>query len=193
MAELSYGRARRLFIGAVVAMAAIALSAGPVMADVDIFTKGTVGEHSLDDTPEHGGGVCRYSAGGHLRSFKVRAPTVYAIDGTSARNHGRVGWRVLIDTYDPNNSSEPAHIFYKGDVHKAWAYDDEPAPFVDEIVDVPIPENDYQYRLFVKMLWYRADGSVRGASVHVITQYKWRMGSEFTMNYGNCVGTIYPG
>jgi len=194
MAGLADGRARRLLVGAVVALGAVALSAGPAMADVDIFTKGTVGRHWLRDTSERPGAKCTYTSGDApwlLTSFRVRAPFVFAIDRNEKRNRELVGWRFLIDTYNPNDPNEGAHIFYRSPLQTAWAYDDTPAPFSAMSVTPDVPDNDYQYRLFVKMFWYRADGSVRGSSVHVITQYKHVYDASSYVGYGNCAGTLY--
>jgi hypothetical protein len=194
MAGRRVSHVRKLLFGVLAALAVLALGAGPALADVDIFTKGTVGRHWLRDTPDKPGAKCTYTSGDApwlLTTFKVRAPFVFAIDRNEKRNRELVGWRFLIDTYDPNNSSEGAHIFYRSPLQRAWAYDDMPAPFSAMSVTPDVPDNDYQYRLFVKMFWYRPDGSVRGSSVHVLTQYKHVYGASSYVGYGNCAGTLY--
>lgn len=168
--------------------------AGPALADNDIFTKGTVGEHHLRDTPENGGVVCRFTSDAspyHLTSFKFRPPVVYAIDFNSKRNKGLVGWRVYLDRYDPAQPEEGAQIFFRSGLQLATAYDDKPAPFRARTFALDLPQDDGVYRAFVKMFWYRADGSVKGASVHVISQYKRVIGEWSEVAYGDCPGTMY--
>ena len=188
----------RLLLATMVALCAVGLLPGIALADVDIFTKGTVGEHWVDDTPERGGAVCRYSGDGpwHLTSFKVRPPDVFAIDSTATRDAGRVGWRMLVDTYSPEPSKVSgaggATIFYKSGVVRQTAYDDTPAAFRAIIASPSVPENDNEYRFFVKMNWYRPNGSLKGTSVHVLTQMRLEYGGTTEWRDGNCPGTIYP-
>jgi hypothetical protein len=185
---ISLIRRRTASLALLVAIAAVALAPGAALADVDVFTRGTVGAHDVDDTPERGGAVCRYSGDGpyHLASVKIRPPDVYAIDATAGRDAGRVGWRAMADSSDPNTG---ATLVYKSAVVRATAFDDEPALFRPIVASVS-GQSTHEYRFFVKMNWYRPNGSLRGTSVHVLTQMRLIYGGMSEMRYGNCPGTL---
>jgi hypothetical protein len=186
-------RLGRVFGAVLTAAVLIPLVAAPVMADVDVYTFGTVGDHHLNDTPESGGAVCRYDADGHLVAFKLRPPVVYAIDAGAGRDAGRVGYKLIIDVYEPDNPGPSAQIFLNSGYRNATAYDDQPATW-EQIVRAPeIAHNDAEYRMFAKMVWYGPNGGQVGGSVHVITQYKLKKhDGTFEVVYGHCPGTL-PG
>ncbi len=168
----------------------LSVGIGPVFADIDIFTTGTVGEHSLKlDTPEAGGAICFFNEEGpdDLWKIKMRPPMVYAIDRDGSRNHQMVGWQLLIDR---SSDTSPAVIFHKSRIQKLVAYDDQPAAFTAKFAAPRFPNDDSRYRVFAKMYWYRADGSIEGASVHVVTEYRQVVGGSWTVVYGNCHGIV---
>ena len=178
----------RSFLATVGGLAVVALAPGLALAEVQLFTRGTVGEHVVWDTPKHGGAVCRYSGDGpyHLKSVKIRPPDVYAIDATAGRDAGRVGWRVMADSSDPNTG---ATLVFQSGVVRATAFDDQPASFRPIVASV-FDQSIYKHRFFVKINWYRPSGSLKGTSVHVLTQMKLVYGGTTEMRYGNCPGTL---
>jgi hypothetical protein len=170
---------------------ALSVGIGPVFADIDIFTSGTVGEHSLrGDTPSNGGVICRYDGDGHLVGATMRPPIVYAIDKNGRRNSQRVGWRLLVDRYDPTNPGPGAQIFYTSPRQVRIAYDDQAASFSRMKVKKAFPKDDLEYRFFGRMLWFRADGSIQGESVHVVSYHKRVSPWAEDVVYGHCVGTL---
>ena len=82
-------RSRALSVAALAALICLALGATTALADIDIFTSGTVGEHSLPmDTVATGGVICRYDGMVYLVGATMRPPIVYAIDKNGQRNSG---------------------------------------------------------------------------------------------------------
>jgi hypothetical protein len=183
-------RIGRVFASVLTAAVLVPLVAAPVMADVDVYTYGTVGDHHLNDTPESPGAVCRYDSDGYLVAFKLRPPVVYAIDSTAGRDSGRVGYKLIIDVYDPAQTG-PALIFLRTGFRNVTAYDDQPAVWEPIIRAPDIEHNDSVYRLFAKMVWYGPNGHVMGGSVHVLTQLRLKKadGSSEVV-YGQCPGTL---
>jgi hypothetical protein len=181
----------RLLIGIPLALAlCLSVGIGPALADVDIFTTGTVGEHSLKlDVPEAGGAICFFNEAGpdDLWKIKMRPPLVYAIDRDGGRNQQMVGWRLIIDR---SGDGMPAKLFHKSKIQKQIAYDDQPARFTAKFAAPVFPDDDSRYRVFAKMFWYRADGTIEGASVHVVTQYRQVVGDAWSVVYGNCHGIV---
>ena len=180
---------RKLMAAVAAALLCLTLAATTALADVDVYTQGTVGQHSLrNDTPEMGGVVCTYDSSGHLVKARMRPPIVYAVDTNGQRNSGLVGWRLIVDHYTPTQSGS-AEIFYRSGTQKRIAYDDAPARFSGVTVTKPFPASD-EFRFFARMIWYRADGSVKGASVHVATQYRRVSPWSIEVVYGACQGSL---
>ena len=184
----------KLLLGTPLALLLVlTVAVAPVSADIDIFTWGTVGDHHLrGDTPDSGGVICTYDMAGRLVGARMRPPVVYAIDKNARRNSGQVAWRLLVDTYDPDDSNSGAHIWYRSARQLRTAWDDTPAAFKGMVVKKEFPRNGYRYRFFARMLWFGSDGSRIGESVHVVTQHKRVSPYSEDVVYGYCSGQQTP-
>jgi hypothetical protein len=151
-------------------------AAGPVAADTELGHKGTVGQHSLRDNAEKGGIFCRYKAlsegptsfEGKLNRIVVRPPKMRSISTSQ-----RVGWRFIVQRSKDGGAWKRT---FRSPIQKARAYSNTNASFSRMSVKVNVPPDglsdefiaSYSYRVIVKMIWYRPDGTQRGSARHMV-------------------------
>jgi hypothetical protein len=157
----------RLAIGIASGFVALALAAGPVLADTELGHHGKVGAHSLNEAQDQV--TCDYdSSTANLESIKVAAPTIYARNRTAGEDLQMVGWRILV-----RRKVEPATSYttvLKSAIFKTEASDITPAAFKEQTVSMAVPDNS-SFRIFVKMFWYRPDNSIAGTARHRVDKY----------------------
>jgi hypothetical protein len=167
-----------------VALALLALSSGPVMADSEWGHTGTVGFHALRDTGyTNAGATCRYvgvepSPGGYswegeLRRIFVRPPRVKGIPGYGNQ---KVGWQFMVQrTTNPSGSWTTTYASpWQNDMTNPTTL----ADFTQRSINVNVPADNaddppyHVYRVLVKIRWHRSDDSVRGTATHRVDYYK---------------------
>jgi hypothetical protein len=172
-----------MFVAAV-ASTLIVVGAQPAFADVELGHTGTVGTHSLTDTMASPGVTAKYryyaSDGfGWLKRLRVEAPHVRAVAGKSAQT---VGWQFTVErkvcglggcgTWE-NRYTSPEMTAVTDDGH------DAALPDASVGVTVPCGHNcedaGATYRVVVKMIWHRGDGSVQGTARHRVYYYRASM------------------
>lgn len=154
---------------------------------------GQTGHYLFTDGSGEPGAGCLYrQTDAHTwRLFRivVRPPMVWWPDTNADinRQHGRVGWRVIVWHKAPADSSWT--LLTRSPIQRAIAYEDQPAydpadraPFTRIRVDIngaafPVSE---QFRATVKAMWFRRDGTVRGYVTHDVQYYREIIsGSDF--------------
>lgn len=177
----------RPVVGFALAFVALALVAGPVVADTEMGHTGLVGDHRVVDgtTDETFSGiVCFYDStrGNRLHRLTVMAPEIYARNVTAAVDSQRVGWRVIVKRLRPGATT--LKPFYRSATQKAIATDSTPAefprpsgpgapPYMTVNLDVPNePGTGSQYFVFIRMFWYRS-GALEGTATHALDYYYW--------------------
>ena len=189
-------RPRRVGTAAFLALLACVLAAGTVSADTELGHKGTVGPHSLRDTYANGGAKCTYvrtfegetSKWWRLSRIDVRPPLVKAI---STRQ--RVGWRFIVQRSEDHG---PWQTTYRSPIQRATAYSSTAAEFSAMGIKVIVPppssqfSNRHHYRVIVRMVWYRKDGSQRGSARHLVDFYREKVDGEVWPGEedGSCTG-----
>jgi hypothetical protein len=157
-------------IGLLVALAVLALAAGPAMADTELGHTGKVGWHYLNDSSGYPGVTCAYDMNsGWIMSFDVGEPNVWARDITSSRDHQQVGWRFIIKHKAVGGSSWKS--FYKSSIMKVTAYDNQSAYFPHGTASPYLAQDYSTYQVRIKMFWYR-NGSVEGTALHRVDFYE---------------------
>lgn len=193
MSAMFDGTVSRMCTAAGLALAALVLAVGPVLADTEKGHTGQVGVHMLRDSLQKPGVECHYVAkpdpqiGEDLASFTVRAPKVFARIKTGGVDRGKVGWRFMIEQAPGNNSSGPWTAFYTSPVWKRMASDTQFASFSARSASPTIPADDRSFRVKVKMFWYRGDGSTSGTALHLVDYYRTAVYSVVGP-VGNCWG-----
>lgn len=166
------------------AMVAALGVAQPVAASSQVEATGTVGQYSYTDTAARPGaiGLYKYNSEdgfGWLKRFYVNPPKMRAVAGMDSQT---VGWlfnvqrKVCIGgacgdwkvTY-----TSPEFTAVTDDAHSpAWGQD-------SVRVYVPCGHGCYDlsavYRINIKMLWHRPNGSVMGTAKHRIYYYSAQM------------------
>jgi hypothetical protein len=185
----------RPFAGFALAIAAVALSTGPVVADTEIGHVGLVGRHTVYDGSQDGffGVVCHYRSylNDRLNNIAVSNPEVYARDTTALVDQQRVGWRFIVKRLRPGATQ--MKTFYRSRIWKASANDHTPAAFPphgDAYLTVPKePGAGSQYFVFVRMFWYR-DGEQEGMATHRLDDYFWEIypAGSFGFSDPSCYG-----
>lgn len=142
-------------------------------ADVLVSHVGRVGAHSLTDSWEYPGIRCGYDKDMNAARIRVRPPTVFARDRTSARDSQWVGWRIELQYHRDAGGSWST--VQKSSVVKARAFDDLAAPFRQRTVSVAHPKGSGRWRVVARMVWYQAGASsVReGTARHRFTFYDY--------------------
>jgi hypothetical protein len=180
----SYSRRRPVTASVLLAALVAIFAAGPVGADTELGHKGKIGAHSLRDTYTNGAAKCTYrttfeGSGSHwwrLRRIDVRPPRVFAISGSQ-----KVGWRFVVQR---SKDQGPWQVAYRSQVQKATASVNSRAAFesMGSRVSVPPPssqfDNHHFFRVVVKMIWYRADGSQQGSARHLVDFYREQLDGE---------------
>jgi hypothetical protein len=174
---------------AVLALAASAFAVGPVAATTPAAPASAYG-----NTVE-----CRYRAEGsgpafdwRLNKLGVTAPKVYAKSGTQT-----VGWRFVV-TRSMNYSSGPWNITYRSPLQKRTATTSKPAAFTAMSVGVNLPDVEnfvsVQYRVTLKLTWYRANGTVQSQTSYLMPYMEYWQNREYQHDWTNaCTAGYYQG
>jgi hypothetical protein len=164
------------------ALVVTALVISPVLADEEFGHTGSVGYHRLRDSASAGGAICSYkrvspSPGGYsyeakLKWIDVRPPKVRAIAGSQ-----EVGWQFMVervrqvanDTWVLRYTSP-----IQRDVTNASTNADFTLRGINVVLNTTSADEDpqYLYRVKVKMLWYRANGTIQGTATHLVSNYR---------------------
>lgn len=174
---------RRALAGAfVVASVTATIVAGPVAA-------------YSPPTSDYGNTVtCNYKALGNgpsynfrLKKFVVTAPVLYAKKG-----HQTVGWRFVVT----RSTTDPWEVTYRSPIQKATATTTTAAAFTTKSVGVTLPDveniSQVQYHVTLKLLWYRANGSVKSQTSYLMPYMISH--SKFDDDWANdCRGGFYQG
>jgi hypothetical protein len=172
----------RIIHGAGALALALALSvAGVALADAPVGHSGSTGPHSLTDSPESAGARCDYD--NNLNVFRVRVmpPTMFARSRTSGRDQQWVGWRVEL-RYRPVDGAW--RTIQTSSVVKVRAWDDTPAALRARSVTVAHPVGSGDYRVIVRMTWYKPDSSSvwQGTARHAVEHYTYPVAEPASAN-----------
>ena len=137
---------------AALALALVLSSASAVVADRPVGHPGHTGAHSLTDSAEYAGARCRYDSDSNVERVDVMPPTMFARNRTSGRDQQWVGWRVEL-RYRPVDGSWST--IRTSSLVKVRAWDDTPAALGARSITVAHPVGSGDYRVFVRMTWYR--------------------------------------
>ncbi len=173
---------RRGTISAIAGLAVTALAIGPVLADEELGHTGSVGFHALRDSANGGGAICSYkrlnpSPGGYsyeakLKWIDVRPPKVRAISGTQ-----EVGWRFMVERVRQVANATWV-LRYTSPIQRDVTNASTNAQFTKRGINVVLNTTsaddgpEYEYRVKVKMFWYRANGTVQGTATHLVSNYR---------------------
>jgi hypothetical protein len=174
-----------------VALAALGVGVAPAAADTELGHTGQVGAHSLRESYSDGGAKCTYrttfegqsSHWWRLRRIDVRPPRVRAISGQQV-----VGWRFIVQRSEDGGRWERT---YRSPIQKATASTSANAAFSSMGIKIIVPapssqfSNHYQYRVVVKMFWYRANGTQRGTARHLVDFYREQFDGEVSAGDGD--------
>jgi hypothetical protein len=175
---------RRLLGAALTAPLVALLVAAPVAADVELGHKGHVGYHALVDTETKPGANCVYRTiterdsdyepgmiywEGRLARLEVKPPVM-----RSGRPYAqKVSWRFIVQRSKDGGTWKPV---YRSPLQVRTVKPDRDARFLPMAVGITVPrasrhENHHQYRVLIKMAWYRPDGTVEGSARHQLSWY----------------------
>jgi hypothetical protein len=191
---------RRSFLPVAMAIGALT-AAQPVLADTELDA-GTVGVHSLTDTASNPGALCKYRYlptydVGRLKRIVVRPPNMRAVAGRSAQE---VGWQFTIQRridIEPNPGTWEDR--YTSPEMTAVTDDSHNASFGSGSVSVTVPFGPggdgaaALYRVVVKMIWHRPNGSVQGTARDRVDFYERAVsngGGDVQNNF--CTGYWFP-
>lgn len=160
----------------------VLLVPGVVAADQAVSHRGAVGAHSLTDSAEYAGARCLYDDEQNVDRVRVRPPTVFARDRTSARDRQWVGWVVELQ-YRPDDGAWST--VQKSAAAKVLAWEDSPAPFRQRTVTVAHPRGSGAWRVVSRMLWYRPGTSStwQGTARHRITSYDYPLAPPGSLSW----------
>jgi hypothetical protein len=132
---------------------------------------GNYGPHFLRDSSEFGGARCNYPQPAfELVSIRVRPPSVYAFDRTTAPDSQPVGWSYVIESSSDKLSWSTAAT---SRAQKGTATESADAPFTARTYTFDGSAGTDYYRVAIRMLWYSQDGTkVRGSAAHSIEYYE---------------------
>jgi len=153
-----------MILGLTLAALAVVVSGAPVLA-------GSV-------APNYGSTVtCNYRTNSpgpafnaNVRKIIVTAPKVFAKSG-----HQTVGWRFSVwRTIDEGD--HPSHkVTYRSPIQRATATTTRAAVFNTKSVGVALPNveelRNVSYQVVIRMIWYRANGSVQSATSYLMPTY----------------------
>ena len=171
------------FAGAGALALVACLSVGQVaLAD---GTTGSVGNYLFTDASGHVGATCKYTADQNqsnsywITRITAKPPSVWWPDRNSNSNteHGKVGWRFIVKY----NNGGGFHVETRSSIQKATAYEDSQqpygsstkAPFTKMTVSFKgkARTSVAQWRVVVKVFWYRKNGTVQGTATHTVQYY----------------------
>jgi hypothetical protein len=173
------------------ALVALFVTSGLALADTPISHSGTVGPHHLRDTNDKPGVKCRYQEGGGsgeevLYQLVIKAPAVFAVDDTVARDAQRVGWRALIQRR--NHGAASFVTIAQSSVMTATAFEDVAAPFSSRTMGVT-SKFGADFRVRITMYWYAADDTtVTGQATNEVDWYRKIFHSA---DFGDDVRTLH--
>lgn len=188
----------------VVALATVGMTvlavAPPVLADTELGHSNPVGIHSLTDTSANPGATCKYKylpaygVGRQKRMF-VQPPNMRAVAGMAAQE---VGWQFTVQRrIDIEPSIGRWENRYTSPVMAAVTDDGHNAAFSSASVSVTVPFGPDAdgaaaiYRVTVKMIWHRPNGSVQGTARHRINFYLRVMSNGASDVQNNFCGGYY--
>jgi hypothetical protein len=175
----------RLLASTAIALSCLLGASGVALADTE---SGQHGHYVFTDDVTNRGVVCVYAGSNPYRLVRlvIKAPAVWWWDAnsSSATEHGRVGWRAIVQVSLPG-AYGPFNTVLKSSIQKATAYEDQPpydlndkAPLTRKRLDFdPAPyksQPNAYVRVDAKALWYRPNGSAAGWVRHTIFNYTWR-------------------
>ena len=179
------GTRRRPLAAAIATFLLALIVAAPAVAQIEQGHTGTVGPHSLRDSSTKPGATCRFrriqpSPGGYsyeakLNRIDVRPPKVRAISGSQ-----EVGWRFFVQRRGWESSGQgygefgPWVVTYQSPIQRDVTHAGTNASFTTMGIGVNVPTSKpfYEYRVQVKMFWYRPDGRTQGTATHRVEWYK---------------------
>ncbi|MEA2676888.1 MAG: hypothetical protein QOJ81_1029, partial [Chloroflexota bacterium] len=157
------------------------LGAQPVLADTELGHAGTVGVHSLSDTSGNPGAWCGYkllTAIGVEKLVKlvVKPPKMKAVNGLTNQ---KVGWVIIVQRQaGPNGQSNPWIDKFTSTEQTAYTNYLQNAIFAgDRTITVTVPYGVYDtghdaiYRINVKLIWHKPNGTVQGTALHRVGHY----------------------
>jgi len=155
-------------------------AAVPVQADTSLGETGTTGFHALRDSESRPSYSCHYKGmyppsdqdhyEGKLNRIDVRPPKMKAISGQQ-----EVGWRFSVERRGGSDSNW--RVTYRSSIQRDTTSPSRNASFSIRDVKVGLPADGafedtvYEYRVKVRMFWYRENGGVQGTSMHVADWY----------------------
>lgn len=153
-----------------------------VSADTPVSHRGSFGAHALIDTVEYPGATCRYDDDLNAARVRVRPPTVFARDRSSARDLQWVGWVVELQ-YQPDGGS--FSTVQRSSAVKVMALDDTPAPFRQRTVTIERPRGSGSWRVVSRMIWYKPGTSRtwQGTARHRVSVYDYPLGEPGAIAY----------
>jgi hypothetical protein len=109
-----------------------------------------------------------------------------------------VGWRFIVQR---SQDGGPWQRTFRSPIQKALAHQDANASFTRMWVKVNVPPDglsdefitSYSYRVIVRMIWYRADGTQQGSARHLVDYaHNVLAGKDYGINTfgGGCVGYV---
>ena len=197
-------RFRRAALVTLGILACSVLATAPVVADTPIQEIRPLGEHRLVDTSSRPGATCEYNPRtnhgldyeGTLEQIHVRPPRMKAAEGSQD-----VGWRFLIyRRWRDNTNVGLWELRYRSARQVAVATANNNAQFTWMSVPVAVPQDGqgpdlaYDYLVHVRMVWYAADGSLSGRSLHEVDSYRGQLngfpGGSGSVFGNDCQGWI---
>ena len=197
---------KRLAMLVSVGAMALFVGVGPALADTAIRHTGKVGPHRLIDSMQKPGMTCvlaqsesptNENPGGGwwtLKNISVRPPLM-----RGTRDYQRVAWRFIVERgfigtgipVDPEWK-----VTYRSPRQFGIAHVHVPADFTRMSVGVKVPGphpggDGYEYRVKVKMFWYRPNGSVQGKAVHA-PDYHREIPPDDAFIHGSCITSRPP-
>lgn len=177
------GKAGRL--GGAVALAMFAVLS--LSQTAFAYESGTFGHYAVKDSPATPGATCKYVQDAvnpslyTIYKITVPAPSVWwpNRNSGSTTEHGKVGWQLQV-LYDYGGPGYP--LFAKSPVQKAVAYEDQTTPY-GTTTKAPFTKMTVTFSgksqvdatgwvALVRMVWYRADGSVMGYVTQLLQNYR---------------------
>jgi hypothetical protein len=117
-----------------------------------------------------------------LRSILVTGPEVFGL-----RDGQTVGWRFIVD----RRTSDGDWVRrYRSPIQKAIASTSKRVAFSSMDVKVDLPPFAYEtsYRVAVKVIWYKPDGTVKRAEKSGVQTYRIWIDGQFRWKEGACAG-----
>ncbi len=165
-------RTRLLQLATTLGVAALLAGSSVAVADAPIGHSGRTGAHSLTDSVEAAGASCQYNGDLNVVRIRVRPPTVFARDRSTSRDRQWVGWRIELRYRSDGGTWSTVQT---SSVTRVKAWDDTPAPFRTTTVRVAQPKGSGEWRVIVRMTWYRPGTSNvwEGTARHAVEHYTY--------------------